>query len=87
MSREGITDTWQTGTDSDNSYVIRASAATNVVTVNQNGDTTISGTLNSQRLYITNATARPIEINNTMHNGPYLAAISQESSNNDVLFA
>ena len=30
---------------SDNSYVIRASDATNVLTVNQNGDTTISGKL------------------------------------------
>ena len=42
FSREGITDTWQTGIDSDNSYVTRASDATNVVTVNQNGNTTIS---------------------------------------------
>ena len=46
FSREGITDTWQTGIDSDNSYVIRASDATTCLRVNPNGDTTISGTLN-----------------------------------------
>ena len=57
---------------SDNSYVIRAPDATNRLTVNQNGDTAISGTLEVQRLFITNTTARPIEINTTMHNGPYL---------------
>ena len=45
FSREGITDTWQTGIDSDNPYVIRASDATNVVAVNQHGNTTISGNL------------------------------------------
>ena len=39
LSREGITDTWQTGIDSDNSYVIRASNSADVVTVNPNGDT------------------------------------------------
>ena len=52
-----------------------------------NGDTAISGNLNAQRLYITNSTARPIEINNTMHSGPYLAAISQSYSKHDVVFA
>ena len=52
-----------------------------------NGDTTISGTLDAQRLYLTNSAARPIEINNTMHNGPYIAAISQNYSNNYSLFA
>ena len=45
FSREGITDTWQTGRVSDNSYVIREYNSTNVVTVNQNGNTTISGNL------------------------------------------
>ena len=72
---------------SDNSYVIRASDATNRLIVNQSGDTTISGTLEVQRLSITNTTARPTEINHTMHNGTYLVAISQNYSNNDLLFA
>ena len=45
FSREGITDTWQTGIDSDSSYVIRASDATNVVTVNQNCNVALTGDL------------------------------------------
>ena len=49
--------------------------------------TTISGTLNAQRLSITSTISRPIEINNAMHNGPYLVATSQNHSNNDLLFA
>ena len=44
-SREGIINTWQAGMASDSSYVVRASNSTNVVTVNQNGNTTISGNL------------------------------------------
>ena len=51
------------------------------------GDATIVGTLNAQRFSITNTTSRPIGINNAMHNGPYLVAISQNYSNNDLLFA
>ena len=51
------------------------------------GDASISETLEVQRLPITNTTARPIEINNAMHNGPYLVAISQNYSNNNLLFA
>ena len=38
-------------------------------------------------LSITNTTSRPIEVNNTMHNGPYLVAITQNYSNKDLLFA
>ena len=45
FSREGITDTWQTGIDTDNSYVIRASNPTNVVTVNPNGNVALTGNL------------------------------------------
>ena len=45
FSREGITDTWQTGIDSDNSYVTRASDATNAVTVNQNGNAVLTRNL------------------------------------------
>ena len=52
--------------------------------VSTTGDASVSGNLEVQRLYITNSTARPIEINNTMNNGPYLAAISQNHSNNDL---
>ena len=55
--------------------------------VSTTGDATISGTLNAQRLSISNTTSRPIEINNTMHNGTYLVAISKNSSNNDLFFA
>ena len=55
--------------------------------VNIHKDTSISGNLEAQRLSITNTTARPIEINNTMHNGTYLVATSQNYSNNDLLFA
>jgi len=55
--------------------------------INTYMDTTTSGTLSAQRLSITNTTSRPIEINNTMHNGPHLVAISQNYSNNDLLFA
>ena len=55
--------------------------------VSTTGDATISGTLNAQRLYITNTTSRPIEINSTMHDGPYLVAISQNYSNNVLSFA
>ena len=72
---------------SDNAYVIRASAATNRLIVNQNGDTTISGTSGVQGLSIISTSAGPIEINNTMHNGPYLVAIPQSHNNNDLLFA
>ena len=87
FSRDGTSNTWQAGMSSDSSSVIRASGATDRLIVNQNGDTTISGTLEVQGLSITNTTARPIEINNAMHNGPYLVAISQNHSNNDLLFA
>ena len=45
FSREGITDTWQTGIDSDSSYVIRASDATNVVTANQQSNVALTGNL------------------------------------------
>ena len=55
--------------------------------VNIYKDTTINGTLNAQRLSITNTASRPIEVNNTMHNGTYLVAVSQNHSNNDLLFA
>ena len=85
--RDGTSNTWQTGMSPDSSYVTRASDATKKLIVNQTGNTTISGTLDVQRLSITNTTARPIEINNTMHNGPYLVAISQNHSNNDLSFA
>ena len=35
FSRDGTSDTWQAGMSSDSSYVIRASDATNALTVNQ----------------------------------------------------
>ena len=45
FSRDGASNTWQAGMSSDNSYVTRASDATNRLIVNQNGNTTISGNL------------------------------------------
>ena len=50
FSRDGTSNTWQTGMSSDGSYVIRASDATTCLSVNQNGDTTISGNLDTQRI-------------------------------------
>ena len=55
--------------------------------VSTTGDATISGNLEVQRLFITSTTAGPFEINNILHNGPYLLAISQNNSNNYFLFA
>ena len=76
---------WNTGIWNQNQHGIRHGV--NGIRIYGNGDTTISGTLNSQRLYITNSAARPIDIKNAMHNGPYLAAKSQNHSNNGLLFA
>ena len=45
FARDGTSNTWQAGMSSDNSYVIRAPDATNMLIVNQNGDATISGSL------------------------------------------
>ena len=45
FSREGITDTWQTGIDSDNPYVIRVSDATTCLSVNPNGNVVLTGNL------------------------------------------
>ena len=45
--------------------------------VNVYNDTTINGMLNSLRLSISNTTSRPLEINNTMHNGTCLMAVSK----------
>ena len=88
FSREGIADTWQTGIDSDNSYVTRASDATNVVTVNQNGNTTISGNLdvdgimNATQINLTNGVwdKFPVAITNTGANwfqGEYIATANE----------
>ena len=46
FSRDGTSNTWQTGMSSDNAYVIRASGATNVLSVNQNGNAALTGNLN-----------------------------------------
>ena len=48
FSRDGTSNTWQAGMPSDNSYVIRASDATNMSIVNQSGDTTIVGVFQKQ---------------------------------------
>ena len=42
FSRDGTSNTWQTGMSPDSSYVIRAPGATNRSIANQNGDTTTS---------------------------------------------
>ena len=47
------------------------------LSIKPTGDASISGTLEVQRLSVTNTTARPIEINSTMRNGPYLVTMSQ----------
>ena len=52
FSRDGTSNTWQAGMSSDNSYVTRASDAPNRLIVNRNGDTLISGDLESQSLTI-----------------------------------
>ena len=49
LSRDGTSNTWQAGMSSDNSYVIRAPDATNVLSVYQNGDTT-SGNLDVDKI-------------------------------------
>ena len=78
---------WTEGVNwgSSNEFIIKSGS--NCLTVQSNGDTTISGTLNAQRLPITNTSARAIETNDTMHNGPYLVATSQNYSNHNLLFA
>ena len=47
LSRDGTSNTWQTGMDSVSSYVIRASDATTCLRVNPNGNSTISGNLDA----------------------------------------
>ena len=50
FSRGGTSNTWQAGMSSDNSYVFRASDATTCLSVNQHGDATTSGHLDTQRI-------------------------------------
>ena len=69
----------------NNEDYIQLSGSDNKVNIYKG--TTINGTLGAQRLPITNTPARPLEINSTMHNGPYLVAISQNYNKNDLLFA
>ena len=45
FSRDGASNTWQAGMSSDDSYVVRASDATDTLSVSQNGDATIVGHL------------------------------------------
>ena len=47
FSRDGTSNTWQTGVSYDNSYVVGAPDATNVLSVDQNCNTTISGNLDA----------------------------------------
>ena len=60
FSRDGTSNTWQSGMSSDSSYVIRASDATNALTVNQTCNTSISGDLdigcimNTTKINLTN---------------------------------
>ena len=55
--------------------------------VSATGAVSINNTLNTLSVSITNTTSRPLGINNTMHNYPYLAATSQTYSNQTVVFA
>ena len=71
FSRDGTSNTWQTGMSSDNSYVIRVSDVTTCLTVNQNGNTTISGNLDAQRLTLnkpSNDSVTPLKITNNNQN-------------------
>ena len=52
---------WNTGIWNQSGYDIRHGV--NGILIYDNGDTTIGGTLNAQRLDLTNSAARPIEIN------------------------
>ena len=45
FSRDGTSNTWQTGMSSDNSYVIRASDAIHCLSVNPNGNVALTGNL------------------------------------------
>ena len=45
FSRDGTSNTWQTGMSPGNSYVIRASDATSVLSVDQNGNVALTGNL------------------------------------------
>ena len=71
FSRDGTSNTWQSGMSSDNPYVVRTSDATNVLTVNQNGNTSISGNLESQSLALnkpSNDDDIPLQIINNNQN-------------------
>ena len=57
------------------------------LSIKPTGDASIGGNLDVLGFRISNTSARAIEINNAMHNGPYLVAISQHYSNHNLLFA
>ena len=76
FSRDGTRNTWQTGMSSDSSYVIRASDATHILSVSQNGDTTKSGNLEAQRLTLnklSNDSDSPFKITNNNQNWEVIA--------------
>ena len=66
FSREGIIDKWQSGTDAYGKYVIRYADATSVVTVNQNGDTSIDGDLTVTGNLISDNTYTKTQIDSTL---------------------
>ena len=52
----------QTEADSDNSFVIRASDATNVVTANRNGNTMVSGNVSAQQASLISSDADNLQL-------------------------
>ena len=86
FSREGITDTWQTGIDSDNPYVVRASDATICLNPNGNvaltGNLSVGGIMNTTKMNLTNDVWDnfPLVITNTGDNlfqGEYIATANE----------
>ena len=76
---------WNTGTWNQNGFGIRHGSSG--LWIYDTGNTTIRGNSDVLGLRISNTSARAVEINNTMHNGTYLVAISQNYSNHNLSFA
>ena len=66
---------WNTGIWNQNEFGIRHGS--NGIWIYDTGNTTISENLDALGLRVSNTSARAIEINGTMHNGPYLVAVPQ----------
>ena len=81
----------KTGIDYDNSYVIRASDATDVITVNQNGNTTMSGNLDVGKVLTLKrvpgvSDTTPLVIINDSPGGATVATYTSTASNQGCVF-